>query len=61
MRLRPGHAARVVVHPETVEFATLERVGWVNNRPLLEPIGNTPQLRAETRLYAQSQELAVVA
>jgi transposase InsO family protein len=46
---------------EAVEWATLEWVDWFNNRRLLEPIGNIPPAEAETRFYAQSQELAMVA
>jgi transposase InsO family protein len=46
---------------EAVEFATLEWVDGFNNRRLLEPIGNIPPTEAETRFYAQSDELAMVA
>ena len=46
---------------ETVEMATLEWVDWFNNRRLLEPIGNIPPAEAETRYYAQIDELAMVA
>jgi transposase InsO family protein len=46
---------------EVVEFATLERVDWFNNRRLLEPIGNIPPAEAEARYYAQSDEIAMVA
>ncbi len=46
---------------EVVEFATLEWVDWFNNRRLLEPIGNIPPAEAETRFYAQFEELAMVA
>ncbi len=46
---------------EAVEFATLEWVDWFNNRRLLEPIGNIPPAEAETRFYAQTNELAMVA
>lgn len=34
---------------EAVEFATLEWVDWVNNRRLLEPIGNILPAEAEER------------
>lgn len=37
---------------EAVEFATLERVDWFNNRRLLEPIGNIPSAEAKERYYA---------
>jgi putative transposase len=45
---------------EAVEFATLERVDWLNNRRLLEPIGNIPPVEAEERYYAMldKQKLA---
>ncbi len=46
---------------ETVEMATLEWVDWFNNRRLLEPICNIPPAEAETRYYAQIDELAMVA
>ena len=46
---------------ETVEFATLEWVGWFNSRRLLEPIGDIPPAEAEARYYAQSSELVRVA
>ena len=46
---------------EAVEFATLEWVDWFNNRRLLEPIGNIPPAEAETRFYAQIEELDMVA
>ena len=37
---------------EAVEFATLEWVGWFNNRRLLEPVGNIPPAEAENAYYA---------
>lgn len=37
---------------EAVEFATLTRVDWFNNRRPLEPIGNIPPAEAEERYYA---------
>jgi len=43
---------------EAVEFATLEWVDWVNNRRLLEPIGNIPPAEAEVRYYAQIEDVA---
>jgi hypothetical protein len=30
-----------------VEFATFERVNWLDNRRVLEPIGNIPPADAE--------------
>ena len=38
-------------HVEHVEFATLEWVGWFNNRRLLEPIGDIPPVEFEQRYY----------
>ena len=46
---------------EAVEFATLEWVGWFNNRRLLEPIGNIPPSEAEVCDYAQADESAMAA
>ena len=43
---------------EAVEFATLE---WVDNRRLLEPIGNIPPAEAEKRYYAMLEEPAMAA
>jgi transposase InsO family protein len=37
---------------EAVEYATLEWVGWFNNRRLLEPIGNIPSAESEANFYA---------
>ena len=37
---------------EAVDFATLERVDWLNNRRLLEPIGNIPPPKAEAAYHA---------
>jgi putative transposase len=44
-----------------VEFATLEWVGWFNNRGLLQPIGNSPPAEAEACYYTQANERAMVA
>ncbi|MER9001771.1 IS3 family transposase [Mesorhizobium australicum] len=46
---------------EAVEFATLERVDWFNNRRLLEPIGNIPPAEAEERYYAMLEDPAMAA
>jgi putative transposase len=46
---------------EAVEFATLERVDWFNNRRLLEPIGNIPPAEAETAYYAALTPSAMAA
>lgn len=46
---------------EAVEFATLEWVDWLNNRRLLEPIGNIPPAEAEERYYAMLDEPAMAA
>jgi transposase InsO family protein len=37
---------------EAVEYATLERVDWFNNRRIMEPIGNMPPAEAEAQYYA---------
>ena len=37
---------------ESVEFAALEWVDWINNHRLLEPIGNITPAEAERRYYA---------
>jgi putative transposase len=44
-----------------VEWETLKRVDWFNNRPLLEPIGYIPPAEAEARYYAQFNALDMVA
>jgi transposase InsO family protein len=44
-----------------VEFATLERVNWFNNRRLLEPIGNMPPAETQARYYAALEEPAMAA
>lgn len=41
---------------EPVEYSTLERVDWSNNRPLLEPIGNIAPAEAEERYYSMLDE-----
>jgi putative transposase len=46
---------------EAVEFATLDWVGWYNNRRLLEPIGNIPPAEAEERHRAQLEAPALAA
>ena len=46
---------------EAVEFATLDRVDWYNNRRLLEPIGNIPPAEAEARYHAAREEIALAA
>ncbi|GHE62487.1 IS3 family transposase [Camelimonas fluminis] len=46
---------------EAVEFATLTWVDWLNNRRLLEPIGNIPPAEAEERYYAMLSEPAMAA
>jgi putative transposase len=46
---------------EAVEFATLTSVDWVNNRRLLEPIGNIPPAEAEERYYAMLHKQRLVA
>lgn len=46
---------------EAVEFATLEWVGWFNNRRLLEPIGNIPPAEAEHRRWDEQEQEAIAA
>jgi transposase InsO family protein len=46
---------------EAVEYATLEWVGWFNNRRLLEPIGNIPPAVAEAQYYAMLDERPMAA
>jgi transposase InsO family protein len=38
---------------EDVGWATLNWVDWLNNRRLLEPIGNIPPTEAEAAHYSQ--------
>lgn len=37
---------------DAVEYATLEWVDWLNNRRVLEPIGNIPPAEAEANYHA---------
>ena len=46
---------------EAIEFATLEWVGWFNNRRLLEPIGFIPPAEAEERYFAMLNDKAMAA
>jgi transposase InsO family protein len=46
---------------EAVEYATLEWVDWLNNRRLLEPIGNIPPAKAEANFYAALETEAIAA
>ena len=41
--------------PQEVEFATLERIDWFNNRRSFGPVGNIPPAEFEV-LYDGSQE-----
>jgi transposase InsO family protein len=41
-----------------VEFSALEWVDWINNRRLMEPIGNIPLAEFEMAYYRQLQESA---
>ena len=47
-------AAKIGCTPQTLH-------DWVNNRRLLEPIGNIPPAEAEERYYAMMAETAVAA
>ena len=44
---------------DAVEFATLERVDWFNNRRLLEPLGYLPPVEYEAAHY-QTQHAPVL-
>jgi len=46
---------------DQVEYATLERVDWFNNRRLLESIGNIPPAEFELIYYRQQDESAAAA
>ena len=46
---------------EAVEYATLEWVGWFNNRGLLGPMGNVPPAEAEAAYYESLEEPAKLA
>ena len=41
---------------DEVEYATLDWVGWFNNRRILEPIGNIPPAEYELMYYQQLEE-----
>ena len=45
---------------DEVEYATLEWVDWLNNRRLLEPIGNIPPAEYEKLYYEKTEESAMV-
>lgn len=46
---------------EAVEYATLERVDWFNNRRFVEPIGNIPPAEAEANFYAALETEGIAA
>src|SRR5438270_14094397 len=46
---------------EAVEYATLERVDWFNNRRILEPIGNITPAEAEQRYDGAMNQLPMAA
>ena len=46
---------------DEVEYATLERVDWFNNRRLLEPIGDIPPAEFEQAYYDQLEGQAAAA
>ncbi len=46
---------------EAVEYATLEWVGWFNNKRLLEPVGNIPPAQAEKNYHATLDETPMAA
>jgi len=41
---------------DEVEYATLDWVGWFNNRRILEPIGNFPTVEYQLMYYQQLEE-----
>ncbi len=46
---------------DAVEYATLERGDWYNNRRLPEPIGNIPPAEAEAAYIASLEGTAIAA
>lgn len=46
---------------EVIEYKTLERVDWLNNQRLLEPIGNIQPAEAETNFYAALENTKMAA
>jgi len=44
-----------------VEYATLERVDWFNNRRLFEPIGSITSAEAEQQFYAAMDHVPMAA
>ena len=56
--IRPNGPWRSI---EEVEFATLERVDWFNNRRLLGPIGDIPPVEFEALYYETQETPAMVA
>ena len=46
---------------ESLEYATLEWVDWINNPCLLEPIGKTPPVEFEKAYYDSEEAPAAVA
>ncbi|WP_353743125.1 hypothetical protein [Dethiosulfatarculus sandiegensis] len=49
------------MHRQAVEFATLARVDWFNNRRLLEPIGNIPPAELGHMYYQDKQGQTMLA
>lgn len=48
-------------HVDAVEYATLEWVDWIDDRRLLEPIGNIPPAELESAYHRQQRESALAA
>ncbi len=46
---------------EAVEYATLEKVDWCNNRRLMEPTGNIPPTEAEVKYHPALKQTAIAA
>ena len=48
-------------HLDAVEYATQERVDWLNHRGLLVPIGNVPPAGFEAAYYQSTSQLPMAA
>jgi len=48
-------------HLEAVKFATLQWVGWYNNRRPLKSIGDIPPVEFEMAFYRNREALVMVA
>jgi len=48
-------------HLQAVEYATLEVAHWINDRRLLEPVGNVPPAEFEATYHHSTSQLPMVA